>query len=193
MGTNLRRPPQPGDFGIKPGGGLAMWLVRLGTFSPYGHAAEVVDPVDAPVWFEVPEPPSPEHIVPIIEAAPGGVRFAWVRIEEFRWSTGGPLDLALTIEARRDLSRRAWAQLGRGYDWPSIAHFLFRFFGAKVGHSHDHPDDHLICSELIVWNRRETALQHGIGALDMFPDTAPGDVSPGQLQDWCPRSPGGKP
>lgn len=159
-----------------------MWLVRLGTFSRYGHAAEVVDTRPA-----VPDAPGSKPQVLIVEAAPGGVRQRWCALDEFRWSTGGPLDQRLTPEIRARLVRRAYSTLNRGYDWPSIVHFIPRFFYAKFrSRPQEHPDRRLFCSELVVWNRREEGI-------DMFPDTAPGDVSPGMLQDFCPPSPSGKP
>lgn len=145
-----------------------MWLVRLGTFSRYGHACEVVG-----------TDPGRDLPVEIIEAAPRGVRRVYVHPTAFRWSTGGPLDAHLTDEIRSNLVERAFSVIGRGYDWPSVAAFIPRFFGSKIGWSPEHPDDHLFCSELVVWNRREEGLK-------MFPGVAPGDVSPGMLQDFCP-------
>lgn len=178
--------PQIGDFGVARGGGWPMWCVRLGTFSRYGHAAEVVE-VDG-----VGEDGAP--VVTVIEAAPGGVRRRVARTGEFRWSTGGPLDAVLTDEIRVALVRRAYSVTRTPYDWPSIVGFLARFVGAKVrGFAQDHPDEKLFCSELVVWNRREEARFRGIPELDMFPTVAPGSVSPGDLVDWCPRSPGGLP
>lgn len=160
--------PRPGDFGIKPGGGLAMWLVRLGTFSRYGHACivESINPVPGP------------HVVTVIEALPSGVTRSYVEPSEFRWSTGGPI---VPTEGQRQLIVAvALDCLGRGYDWPSIAGFVVRFFGAKFGYSPDHPDNRLFCSELVVWAYREAGV-------DLFPGKAPGDVSPGDLVDYCPR------
>lgn len=152
-----------------------MWAVRLGTFSRYGHAAEVV-------FADL--TPDVDLSVKIVEATPSGVRARWVHVSEFRWSTGGPLDNILTPDIRAELAHRAYAQIGKGYDWPSIARFIPRFFYAKYrGFSPDHPDRKLFCSELVVWNRREAGI-------DMFPGIAPRDVSPGDLQDWCPGSVG---
>lgn len=164
--------PRVGDFGIKHGGGAAMWLVRLGTFSRYGHAAEVVRVSHDLYLANLPS-------VQIVEATPKGVITRFVHPTEFRWSTGGMLDGVLTDEIRNDLAERALRQLGKGYDWPSIAGFVVRFFGAKFGYSPDHPDDKLFCSELVVWNRLESGIV-------MFPGRAPGDVSPGELADFCP-------
>lgn len=158
--------PLPGDFGIKPGGGVAMRLVRWGTKSRYGHAAEVVA--------------TGEERVQIVEAAPGGVRMQWVRPGDFRWSTGGPLDHLLTDEIRARLVARAWSTLNSDYDWPSVLEFIPRFWFANFkGYFSEHPDEHLFCSELVVWNRREEGLI-------MFPSIAPGAVSPGMLEKWCP-------
>jgi hypothetical protein len=167
--------PTPGDFGVKPGGGLAMWLVRLGTFSRYGHAAVVVG-----TWHGTDLP------VKIVEATPKGVVERWCHASEFRWSDGGPTGIGLSDLQRHHITATATAYLGRGYDWPSIGGFLVRFFGAKFGYSPDHPDSKLMCSELVVW-------AYKVAGIDLFPGTAPGDVSPGMLVDFCPRSPGGKP
>jgi hypothetical protein len=154
-----------------------MWLVRLGTFSRYGHACEVIESqMSATQGFSR---------VLIVEAAPGGVVKRWARDDEFRWSTGG--SIVPTPEQRARLVMRANTMIGKGYDWPSLARFIPRFFYAKYkGFTADHPDAKLFCSELVVWNRREEGI-------DMFPGIAPRDVSPGMLQDFCPRSPGGKP
>lgn len=158
-----------------------MWLVRCFTFSGYAHAAEVVNV----------RPRAPKPVL-VIEAAPGGVRARWVAVDAFRWSTGGPLDAILTQEIRANLVKRANSMLYTGYDWPSIARFVPRFFYAKLKSERaDHPDTKLFCSELIVWNRYEERRFSPL--LDLFPTTAPGDISPGMLEPWCPKSPGGKP
>jgi hypothetical protein len=173
----MREIVKPGDFGISPGYGWPAYMIRLGTFSRYAHAAEVVD-VD---WNQENFP------IQIVEAWQTGVRQRWVALDSFRWSSGGPLDAQLTPEIRANLVRRARSQLHKGYDWPSVFHFIPRFFYAKFqGHAWDRPDEKLFCSELVVWNRREEGIV-------MFPTTAPGDVSPGMLADFCPMSPGGKP
>ena len=159
-----------------------MWLVRLGTFSRYGHAAEVVATRGAR-----PDAPRAADEVLIVEAAPGGVRQRWCPPDEFRWSTGGPLDVHLTPAVRTALVKRSYSVLNKGYDWPSLTRFVPRFFYSKfTGFTTDHPDARLFCSELVVWNRRAQGI-------DMFPGTAPRDVSPGMLQDFCPPSPAGKP
>ncbi len=101
-------------------------------------------------------------------------------LDEFRWSTGGPLDKHLTDAIRARLVKRAYSVMNRGYDWPSIARFVPRFFYGKFkGVTKDHPDRRLFCSELIVWNRREEGINICSGI-------APRDVSPGMLQDFCP-------
>lgn len=163
--------PQPGDFGIKPGGGLAMWLIRLGTFSRYGHAC-IVDAVNSAAGLTV---------VTIIEAMPTGVVRRPAHVSEFRWSTGGPV--VPTEGQRHQIRAAAQDCLGRGYDWPSIAGFLVRFFGAKFGYSPDHPDRKLICSELVVWTYKKAGI-------DLFPGKAPGDISPGDLSQFCPPDSG---
>lgn len=177
--TTLRHViPKPGDFGVSHGGGLPMWFVRLGTFSRYGHAAVCVDVEDRPDGAPA---------VIIIEARPNGVARREARPGEFRWSTGGPLDADLTDKIRSGIIRTCYDTVGRGYDWPSIVGFLARFFGAKLkGHDPEHPDNKLFCSELVAWSYR-------VNGIDLFPDVAPGSVAPGDLVDYCPRSPGGVP
>lgn len=164
---NALSQPRSGDFGIKPGYGMAMWLVRLGTFSRYGHAC-IVESVQML--------PGSATIM-IIEALPAGVHRRPCLPSEFRWSTGGPVTLT---QGQRDVIAEVSAGcIGRGYDWPSIAGFLVRFFGAKFGYSPDHPDEKLICSELVVWSYK-------MAGVDLFPKKAPGDVSPGDLVQFCP-------
>jgi hypothetical protein len=173
--------PQRGDFGIKPGGGLAMRLVRWGTKSRYGHAAVVVDFNPAA---------SPAAPVQIVEAAPGGVRMQWVKVDAFRWSTGGPLEEVLTEAARGKIVAGAWKAIRSDYDWPSVLEFIPRFVVANFkGYFADRPDDRLFCSEMVVWLYREAGIT-------MFPskwddrEIAPGAVSPGMLEKFCPPESG---
>jgi len=171
--------PQPGDFGVAHGGGWPMWFVRLGTFSRYGHAAVCVD-------VETDTDGHPAAVI-IIEAHPHGVERRPARPREFRWSTGGPVDALLTDKTRAGIIRTCYDTVGRGYDWPSVFGFLARFFGAKIrGYDNDHADNKLFCSELVAWAFR-------VNGIDLFPNVAPGSVAPGDLVDFCPRSPGGVP
>lgn len=163
--------PFPADFGIKPGGGWVMWLVRLGTFSRYGHAALVVD-----------VEPGADLPIHIVEATPNhGVIDRWCHPSEFRWSTGGPIDL--TNEQRGIIERKAWSCLGEGYDYPSIFGFLVRFFGGRAKIIRDRNNTKLFCSELVVWAYREAGVV-------LVPGVPPDGVSPGDLVDFCPREGG---
>jgi uncharacterized protein YycO len=154
--------PQLGDFGLQPGGGLVGWMVRLGTFSRYGHSAVVVN--TAPLE--------------IVEAAGHGARRRGCRPDEFLWSR-----CPLTAEQRATVAAEAVACIGLPYDYGDIAGFVLRFFGAKIrGQSSDHADTRLICSELCVWAYRVAG--HEIAP---SPQIAPGDVSPGDLAQHITR------
>lgn len=155
--------PQPGDFGVTAGSGWAMWFVRLGTFSRYGHAAVAVE-TDALGG------------VTVIEAAGGGARRRRVAPGSFVWSAA-----ALTAQQRHAIVEAATGCLGLPYDWADIIRFIPRFWGARLRkRSPDHADDRLICSELVVWVYRQAGV-------DLAPNVAAGDVSPGDLADWITR------
>lgn len=152
--------PQPGDFGLAAGGGWPMRIVRLGTFSRYGHAC-IAESVHA------------DGLISVIEPMPTGCRRRLARPAEFVWS-----DVELTAEQRTDIVAYAQSTLGLPYDWAAIAGFLLRFWGARItGKSDDHADAKLICSELVVWAYREAGV-------DLAPGRAAGDVSPGDLDQW---------
>lgn len=153
--------PQLGDYGLQSGGGWGGWLIRLGTFSRYGHAAVIVstDPLE------------------IVEATPGGARRRPVTPDEFVWS-----HCPLTDAQRLRIAAEAVACIGYPYDFGDIAGFVARFFGAKVrGRSSDHADNRLICSELVAWCYRVAG--HEVANSQV----APGDVSPGDLADHITR------
>jgi uncharacterized protein YycO len=145
---------------LAKGGGALMTVVRLGTFSRYGHAC-ICQGVDAGgrAW--------------VIEPMPHGCRRRLAEVGEFVWS-----DVDLTATQAEQIVEYAQTTIGIGYDWRAIAGFVGRFWGAKIrGKSDDHADDRLICSELVVWAYR------GAG-VDLCPGKAPGDVSPGDLDQW---------
>lgn len=161
------RNPQGGDFGLTKGKGLAMFVIRHGTASRYGHAAVALTDT-----VEVDGPPR----VLIVEAMPDGARIRWVSPHEFVWS-----NLDLTEQQRRDVVAYAANCVGYPYDWKAILGFVIRVWKAKWSTgSDDHADDKLICSELVAWAYREAGF-------DLSPGTAPGDVSPGDLADWLFR------
>jgi uncharacterized protein YycO len=152
---------QAGDGGIKPGGGFAMWLVRLGTFSRYGHAC-------------VASSDQYEDLVWIIEARPDGVRETLVPVSEYRW-----MNVRLDIVQRDIIVDRVRACLGRGYDWPNVLGFLGKFLGRKwLGWNTEAPDQKVFCSELVVWAYREAGL-------DLFPGKGPNSIAPADLERFC--------
>lgn len=152
--------PRLGDFGIQAGSGWAMWCVRLGTLSRYGHACVAIGTPD-------------DGMVQIVEAMPEGVRIRASAVGEWTWG-----NVELTDTQRMDIALIATAEEGKPYDWGSIAGFVLRHFGAHLrGRSKDHPDTKLICSELVAWAYREAGV-------DLFPGVAPGDVSPGDLANY---------
>jgi uncharacterized protein YycO len=154
--------PALGDFGLTRGAGWAMWAVRLGTASRWGHACVVVGMST-----------DPERPARIVEAMPDGVRVRNVALREWTWS-----NVDLSEAQRAVIVAIALDEVGRPYDWPSIAGFVLRRLGWKIrGRSADHPDAKLICSELVAWTYRQA------GA-DMFPGVAPGDISPGDLAQY---------
>jgi len=154
-----------GEFGLQRGTGWAMWCVRLGTRSRYGHACLAVTDavsVDGVEYLQ------------IVEAMPEGVRTRRSRVDEWAWS-----HLDLTDEQRWAVAAGALTDVGKPYDWPSVAGFIIRRFWARfTGQSKDHPDDHLMCSEEVVWRHLVSS------GLDMFPGRAPNTVSPGDLAQY---------
>lgn len=153
--------PQAGDFGITAGGGAPMWAVRLGTMSRYGHACICSGVGDDGLR--------------IIEPMPGGCRRRVARAGEFVWS-----DVDLDPAQRAAIIDYAATTVGIPYDWPAIAGFVARFWGAKVGiRGGDRPASgkHLMCSEMVVRAYRAAGV-------DMAPGKPAGSVSPGDLDQW---------
>lgn len=151
--------PQPGDFGLARGSGLAMAVVRFGTLSRYGHACVCEYTKDGRIG--------------IIEPMPTGCRQRVATPDEFVWST-----VALTEEQRVRIVRYCIECIGIPYDWPAIAAFIPRVWGARItGRSDDHADDKLMCSEMVVWAFRRAGK-------DLARGRAPGDVSPGMLRQF---------
>lgn len=174
--------PRAGDFGVQPFD-LAAWrrnrsnrvqaAICVGTLSRYWHACVIVAVAAGPGV-----PALAPRRVEIVEAAQGGARTRWVNEDEFVWSR-----CDLTDEQRGRIVAEALACLGLPYDWRDIARFLLRFFGSTIrGRSGDHPDDRLICSELVAWCYRQAGHEAAPSA-----DIAPGDVSPGDLADHITR------
>lgn len=151
--------PTLGAFGVQRGAGWEMWVVRLGTFSRYGHAC-VVTAVD-----------DVARTCSIVEAMPDGVRLRHdVGWDEFVWS-----HLPLTADEAQAVVVAALAQVSKLYDWPAIAGFVLRWLRVQwLGRSTEHPDVYLMCSELVVYVYR-------LAGIDLFPGVAPRDVAPGDL------------
>lgn len=137
-----------------------MALVRIGTLSRWGHACVAVGDAAA-------------GQTQIVEAMPDGVRTRTSLVGDWVWS-----NVALTDGQRDAVAGIAFGELRKPYDWGSILGFVLRHLGAHVrGRSDDHPDQKLICSELVVWAYREAGV-------DLFPGVAPGDISPGDLAQY---------
>lgn len=168
--------PDPGDFGLARGGGTAGYLVRLGTFSRYGHAVICVGQ-------------NHDGSVQIIEAAGRGARLRRVQPRDLVWSA-----FVMTSVQRQTIVKSAQQCIGIPYDYGDIAMFVTRSLGVKVQRlgralrlnqdvsTKDHPDDKLICSELVVWCYRQAGIDLALGI-------AAGDVSPGDLADFIVRHP----
>jgi uncharacterized protein YycO len=151
---------RPGDFGLAAGGGAIMRAVRLGTMSRFGHAC-------------IAEAVGEDGHVGVIEPMPTGCRRRTAHAGEFVWS-----DVELSADQRATIVHYAAETVGLPYDWVAITGFLLRFWGGKLHlPSGDHPDQKLICSELVVWAYRQAGV-------DLAPGRAPGDVSPGDLDAW---------
>ena len=147
-----------------------MWWVRAWTGHPpflrpawAGHAA-IVEVVNRAEQFAV-----------IIEATPDkGVRRRMVPTPEmsrWRWSAE-----PLLAGQRAAIVTGARGELGKPYDWPSVAEVGIRVLFARYrGRAADHPDKRLFCSELVAWLYRDAA------GYDLFPGLAPGTVSPDAL------------
>jgi hypothetical protein len=138
-----------------------MAVVRLGTWSKFGHAAVCVrvDALGNPV---------------VVEAMPNGARRRLAEPDEFLWSA-----LPLTADERRTVVERAEDCLGLPYDWLAIAGFVLRYWWRKATtQSRDHPDRKVICSELVAWAYQPTRFDFTDGK------AAPGDLSPGDLLYW---------
>lgn len=191
-----------GDIGLTKGGGPAMAFVRWATgvrhFSwgrfwrvpaDFGHASVCVG------TYEIAAPggllaPSPDEVI-IVEATPKNVIMRNSRIDHWTWSTGGPFDNQLTPDVRGAIARVAYAQLGKGYDWPAISDFVRQWWNSAYhGHDQNHPDSHLMCSELAVWSWREAEVSGLYDAERPGPTKgwrAPGSICPEELKLALPE------
>jgi hypothetical protein len=155
-------PPRKGDYGMTAGSSLAMFVIRLGTFSRYGHACVALND------------PDPDGTIRIIEAMPEGARIRLAGLDEFRWS-----NIILADDQRDAIATRAEVTEGIPYDWPAILGFVAATVGYKlklIGRRNA-PDAKMICSELVVWSYLAASIDLGLGK-------APGQVSPGDLAEY---------
>lgn len=165
--------PGKGDFGMSAGGGLPMLLVRLGTFSRYGHCC-------------ICESAHPSGLITIIEPMPSGCRRRQARPGEFVWS-----DVALDDDQRAAVVAYAETTIGLPYDWPAIFRFVGRFWKHRFRAllvrnagkrrlavvATEPGGESLICSEL------PTRAYRLVG-VDMAPGKPAAAVSPGDLRQW---------
>lgn len=154
--------PIKGDYGCVRTTGWQAWLIRLGTFSRYNHAVVFVGGDQ------------------VIEARPNGAGYAPIP-RDVVWSHE-PLSSA----QRAGVVNAATALIGTPYDWRSILGFIVRFWGRHLRPMKErNARKKMICSELVVW-------AYMVGAnIDLAPNVAPGDVSPGDLADRITRAPAG--
>jgi uncharacterized protein YycO len=157
------RQPQRGDYGLAHGGGLAMWLVRLGTRSRWGHACIYLS-ADADTGLPV-----------IFEAMPGGARVRTAKPGEFVWS-----NLPLTDGQRGSIVAASAAMDGTPYDWWAIGRLVLRGLGARWLRSRSYAERprRIMCSGWVATAYRDVGV-------DLGADTgrAPADVTPGDLAD----------
>jgi hypothetical protein len=152
--------PRRSDFGVCRGRGWAEWMVRLGTFSRFGHAVVAVSDVHA------------DGTIDIVEAMPHGARRRTVDPAGYVWSR-----CPLTDAQRDQIEVAAVDCIGLPYDLWAIWGFFWRFWGAKLRQqSADHADAKMICSELASWSYRRAGHEIAPAAT-----VACGDVSPGDL------------
>lgn len=178
LARSHRPEPRPGDYGLTAGHGRAMWLVRLGTFSRYGHAA---------ICVGVEQAPTGEVRPIIVEASGDGARQRVVTDPgEFVWSARR---IGLTGAQRTGIVEEAKACIGIPYDYWAILCFIGRVWKSRLFKTDPaRPgDDKLICSELVVWAYREGPGRTDAPGMDLAPGKSPGDVSPGDLDEVLDR------
>ena len=149
--------PKPGDIGLVRGKGFAMWLVRLGTRSPYGHAFLVTGDGT------------------IVEAQPRGARRTELHYRDVYWCTA--LSDGLSDVQRSQIAVWAVAHVGTPYSWIDDAEIGFvSLFGwaPKWMRRRLASDRTLMCSQLCVAAYRAAGVE-------LFPGKPDGGESPGDL------------
>ena len=153
--------PSPGDYGLVRGTGPAMWAVRWGTHSRFGHVRLCVD-VDGPA-------------ITVVEAKPAGaLRRTLGKLEgaETTWVSVDP-----TPAQRAGIVTQGEALVGIGYGWTDIAALAlwclcgwrWRWLDTRINRQ-----DRLICSQLV-------ALAYARAGLVLMPDRLPCEITPGDL------------
>lgn len=154
-----------GDYFVVRTGGIAGWLIRLGTRSPYNHAGVVVDGHGRTV-----------------EAKPSGACYG--NIADYgtdRMLVGCPV--RLTSDVRRSIAVHAGQLVGTPYSWLDILALALLQFGVtrprwierRVART-----DRLVCSGLVDLAYRQAGIE-------LFDDGRPfQDVTPGDLARLLP-------
>ncbi|MDX3260812.1 hypothetical protein PV336_16465 [Streptomyces sp. MI02-2A] len=150
--------PPVGSFVVIRTGGLWAWLIRLGTFSRYNHAAIA----------------GRDGL--LVEADPSGARYN--HIENYPKSRYNA-HTAIPEATREQIWQNAVGLLGRKYGWLDIFALSLSFFGLRFGWIADRikRQDRLICSQLVV-------LAYAQAGVYLFDDgRLAQDVTPGDLAD----------
>ena len=157
-------------FGCSPNVGFFGWLIRLGTFSHYGHA-----------FLEVEYETTGKRV--IYEGEPGGLRRSAAKAVQYESAGNVCWSPWLQLNASEMQTAVAYlaAVVGTKYDWLNIADFVLHLFGIKGHIDHDETDDKLICSVFVV------KFWHKVFNVDLFPGKPDHRVSPGDLADLLTR------
>lgn len=154
-----------GHIGMTRGKTLVDRVIQIGTVSRYNHIAVSV------------QDERRDGKIMVVEASPHGAQHHLVSADRFVWDS-----VRLSNAQRRTVVEAALECVGLPYDWRDIARFIvLHRIGRIRGWTKDHPDTHVICSEIGAW---------ALCKADAYPfgDIAPGDVSPGDLADWAFRN-----
>jgi len=145
-----------GDFIVCRTGGFAGFLIRLGTFSRWNHAAVVTDDVG------------------IIEATPQGVMPGWVG----EYPKRAVSRATLTPLQREAIVAYCRGKQGVGYGWFDIAALALVAVGVRPRWLDDYArrDDRLVCSQLVAYAYDAAGIR--LGGKD------PWTVTPGDLAEF---------
>lgn len=151
--------PKPGDFGVVQIGGIGGKLISLGQFligcpSRFSHAFLVLDNGQ------------------IIQGEPGGAKI----YTESDWPGAVYSNLPLTDSQRAEIVAAGRALVGTPYSWVDYAAIGAQRLGLPFKWLRRYVSDsgHMICSQLVD-------AAYARAGVDLFPDRAPGNVTPGDL------------